>query len=582
MSEAQTPAAPVSRLYGFLLLFLLCAIALVARAVNLQVVDAEFLQDQGEARYLREVQVPTRRGNILDRNGEPLAVSTPVDSVWVNPGELLQAPADIEPLAAVLGVEADEIERRLTQRSAREFVWLRRRLHPDVAAEIESLGLHGVFLQKEYRRFYPAGEVTAHVIGFTNIDDVGQEGLELAYNDWLSGKPGLKRVIRDRLGRTVEHVGMVRESVPGRDLSLTIDRRLQYLAYRELKRAVLKHGARSGSVVLLDVKSGEVLAMVNQPSYNPNHSDIDSEGLRNRALTDVFEPGSVMKPFAVASALETGRWTPTTPIDTTPGRINIGGHTISDHHNYGPIDVTRLITKSSNVAATKIALDLEPEHMWSTYNRFGFGDVTGTGFPGESAGVLRNHSRWRRVEQATLSYGYGISVTALQLAEAFAALADEGRLRRPSLVMGATNPPTSALDPEIARQVAVMLETVTGPEGTGKAARVKNYRVSGKTGTSRKASAAGYASRYIASFAGYAPASDPRLVAVVVVNDPSTGEYYGGLVAAPLFSTVMEGALRLLNVPPDDYQSMWVQSGLAQTEADKVEPELPVSAVGVD
>jgi cell division protein FtsI (penicillin-binding protein 3) len=582
MNEAQTPAAPVSRLYGFLLLFLLCAIALVARAVNLQVVDAEFLQDQGEARYLREVQVPTRRGNILDRNGEPLAVSTPVDSVWVNPGELLQAPADIEPLATVLGVEADEIERRLTQRSAREFVWLRRRLHPDVAAEIESLGLHGVFLQKEYRRFYPAGEVTAHVIGFTNIDDVGQEGLELAYNDWLSGKPGLKRVIRDRLGRTVEHVEMVRESVPGRDLSLTIDRRLQYLAYRELKRAVLKHGARSGSVVLLDVKSGEVLAMVNQPSYNPNHSDIDSEGLRNRAITDVFEPGSVMKPFAVASALETGRWTPTTPIDTTPGRINVGGHTISDHHNYGPIDVTRLITKSSNVAATKIALDLEPEHMWSTYDRFGFGDVTGTGFPGESAGVLRNHSRWRRVEQATLSYGYGISVTVLQLAEAFAALADEGRLRRPSLVMGATNPPTSALDPEIARQVAVMLETVTGPEGTGKAARVKNYRVSGKTGTSRKASAAGYASRYIASFAGYAPASNPRLVAVVVVNDPSAGEYYGGLVAAPLFSTVMEGALRLLNVPPDDYQSMWVQSGLAQTEAEKVEPELPVSAVGVD
>jgi cell division protein FtsI (penicillin-binding protein 3) len=260
-----------------------------------------------------------------------------------------------------------------------------------------------------------------------------------------------------------------------------------------------------------------------------------------------------MKPFAVASALETGRWTPTTPIDTTPGRINVGRHTISDHHNYGPIDLTRLITKSSNVAATKVALDLEPEHMWDTYNRFGFGDVTGSGFPGESAGVLRNHQRWRRVEQATLSYGYGISVTVLQLAEAFAALADEGRLRRPSLVMGAANPPTSILDPTIARQVAAMLETVTGPEGTGKAARVSNYRVAGKTGTSRKASASGYASRYIASFAGFAPVSDPRLVAVVVVNDPSGDAYYGGLVAAPLFSTVMEGALRLLNVPPDDY-----------------------------
>ena len=560
MKPGQQQVAPVSRLYAFLLFFLLCSIALVARAINLQIVDTEFLQDQGEARYLREVKVPTRRGNILDRNGEPLAVSTPVDSVWVNPKELLQTPADIQPLADVLGVEADEIERRLTQRSGREFVWLRRRLHPDVAAEIESLALHGVFLQKEYRRFYPAGEVTSHVIGFTNIDDVGQEGLELAYDDWLAGKPGLKRVIRDRLGRTVEHVEVVREAEPGRDLNLTIDRRLQYLAYRELKRAVLKHGARSGSVVLLDAKSGEVLAMVNQPSYNPNHSDIDSEGLRNRAITDVFEPGSVMKPFAVASALETGRWTPTTPIDTTPGRINIGRHTISDHHNYGPIDVTRLITKSSNVAATKIALDLEPEHMWSTYNRFGFGDVTGTGFPGESAGVLRNHRRWRRVEQATLSYGYGISVTVLQLAEAFAALADEGRLRRPSLVMGATNPPTSVLDPRLARQVAAMLETVTGPEGTGKSARVKNYRVSGKTGTSRKASASGYASRYIASFAGFAPSSDPRLVAVVVVNDPSGDQYYGGLVAAPLFSTVMEGALRLMNVPPDDYGDMVAQS----------------------
>jgi cell division protein FtsI (penicillin-binding protein 3) len=560
MRPVENHMAPVSRLYGFLLVFLLCSVALVARAVNLQVVDAEFLQDQGEARYLREVVVPTRRGNILDRNGEPLAVSTPVDSVWVNPKVLLQTPEDIEPLAGVLGVDADEIERRLTQRSGREFVWLRRRLHPDVATQIKSLKLHGVFLQKEYRRFYPAGEVTSHVIGFTNIDDVGQEGLELAYNDWLQGKPGLKRIIRDRLGRTVEHVEMVRESEPGHDLNLTIDRRLQYLAYRELKRTVLKHGARSGSVVLLDVKTGEVLAMVNQPSYNPNHADMDSDGLRNRAITDVFEPGSVMKPFAVASALETGRWTPTTPIDTTPGRINISGHTISDHRNYGPIDVTRLITKSSNVAATKIALDLEPEHMWDTYDRFGFGDVTGTGFPGESAGVLRNHRRWRRVEQATLAYGYGISVTVLQLAEAYAALADEGRLRRPSLVMGASNPPASILDPRLARQVAAMLETVTGPEGTGKKARVQNYRVSGKTGTSRKASASGYASRYIATFAGFVPSSDPQLVGVVMINDPSGGEYFGGLVAAPLFSKVMTGALRLLNIPPDNFEGMVTQA----------------------
>jgi len=565
MNQEQKNAAPVTRLYGFLLIFLLCSVALVARAVNLQIMDTEFLQEQGEARFLREVKVPTRRGNILDRNGEPLAVSTPVDSVWVNPRELLQAPEDIAPLAAAIAVDAEVVERRLTQRSTREFVWLRRRLHPDVAAKIKSLKLHGVFLQKEYRRFYPAGEVTSHVIGFTNIDDVGQEGLELAYNDWLQGKPGLKRVIRDRLGRTVENVEMLRESVPGQDLSLTIDRRLQYLAYRELKSTVLKHGARSGSVVLLDIASGEILAMVNQPSYNPNHPDFDSGGLRNRALTDVFEPGSMMKPFAIASALESGKFTPTTPVDTTPGWINISGYTIKDHRNYGPIDITRIITKSSNVGVTKVALQLEPEHMWNTYDRFGFGDVTGTGFPGESAGVLRNYRRWRKVEQATLAYGYGISVTTLQLAEAFAALADDGRLRRPSLIQGATNPAISVLDPVIARQVAVMLETVTGPEGTAKAAQVENYRVSGKTGTSRKASASGYASRYIASFAGFAPSSDPRLVCIVMINDPTAGQFYGGQVAAPLFSSVMSGALRLMDIPPDNYEGMYTQSAVEMT-----------------
>ena len=559
MKTDNKGTAPVTRLYGFLLTLMLCSVALIARAVNLQVTESEFLQGQGEARFLREVEVPTRRGNIFDRWGEPLAVSTPVDSVWVQPGELLQSPEHIATLASVLEADAGDIERRLTQRSGREFVWLRRRLHPDVAAEIHDLNLPGVFLQKEYRRFYPAGEVAAHVIGFTNIDDVGQEGIELSYNDWLQGKPGLKRVIRDRLGRTVEHSEVLREAEHGHDLALTIDGRLQYLAYRELKRTVLKHGARSGSVVLLDIASGEVLAMVNQPSFNPNQPSSDSDGLRNRALTDVFEPGSVMKPFSVAAALETGLVKPDTPIDTTPGTINVSGHTISDHRNYGPIDVTGIITKSSNVGATKLALQLQPEQLWSVYDRFGFGEVTGIGFPGESAGVLRNYRRWRRVEQATLSYGYGLSVTALQLASAFAAIADDGRMRRPSLIQGAKNPAVSIMDPEIAHEVAVMLETVTGPAGTGKAARIPNYRVSGKTGTSRKASAAGYASHYIATFVGFAPSSNPKLVAVATIDDPSTGEYYGGSVAAPLFSTVMSGALRLLNIPPDDYKSALVQ-----------------------
>jgi len=542
-----------SRLYALLLIFGLGALGLVGRAVQLQVMETDFLQDQGNARFLREVDIPTTRGVISDRNGEPLAVSTPVDSVWVNPQELLQDPSNIAPLAKVLDADAEDMERKLTQRAGREFVWLKRRLHPDIAAQIRALNIPGVFLQKEYRRFYPAGEVAAHLTGFTNIDDVGQEGLELAYNDWLQGHPGSKRVIKDRKGRTVEEVELVRDSEPGQDLRLTIDRRLQYLAYRELKRTVRAQGAQSGSVVLLDVQTGEVLAMVNQPSYNPNQPAPDGQGLRNRAVTDVFEPGSVMKPFAITAALESGIVTPATLVDTSPGWIVISGYTIRDHRNYGVLDVTGIITKSSNVGATKLALQMQPESMWNTYTRFGFGQATGTGFPGESAGVLRNYRRWHRVEQATIAYGYGISVTALQLAQAFSVIADGGRLRHPSLILGATNPPISAADPEIVRQVGRMLETVPTVEGTGRQARVANYRVAGKTGTSRKASAAGYASRYVASFAGYAPASKPRLVCVVVINDPTADGYYGGEVAAPLFSTIMTGALRLLNIPPDDF-----------------------------
>ncbi|MBT8039700.1 MAG: penicillin-binding protein 2 [Gammaproteobacteria bacterium] len=558
MRDKRACAVPASRLYGFLLILLLCSVALVARAVNLQVIDTEYLQEEGNERFLRDMKIATPRGNILDRNGEPLAVSTPVDSIGADPGRLLQEPGGIRQLAAVLKADPDAMERRLTQKSDRQFIWIRRRLHPAVADQVRGLGLQGIEIRKEYRRFYPAGEVAAHLVGFTNIDDVGQEGLELAYNDWLQGAPGVKRVIKDGTGRIVDHVEVVLDAEPGRDLSLTIDRRLQYLAYRELKSAVRKHGALSGSVVLLDVETGEVLAMVNHPSYNPNNlENLVHEALRNRAVTDVFEPGSVMKPFVVASALETGRWAPDTPIDASPGWISIGRFTAKDHHNYGPIDLTRLLTKSSNVAAVKVARDLEPEHMWDTYRRFGFGEPTGSGFPGESAGVLRNWQRWKRVEQDTLSYGYGISVTTLQLAEAFSSLANVGVRRRPSLILGADNPPESVLDPRVARQVAAMLETVTGSQGTGKQARVENYRVAGKTGTSRKSSAGGYKERrYIATFAGFAPASAPRIVAVAMVNDPSNGEYYGGAVAAPLFSSVMSGALRLMNVPPDDYDVM--------------------------
>jgi len=534
-------------------LMLLAAFTLVARAVNLQVMEAEFLQSQGEARFLREVEIPTVRGSILDRNGEPLAVSTPVESVWAHPAELLQAADRIPMLASVLETDAESMERRLTQRARREFVWLRRQINPDLADRIRELEIPGVFLQREYRRFYPTGEVSAQVLGFTNIDDVGQEGLELAYNDWLQGEPGAKRVIKDRFGRVVQNVELIREARPGRDLRLTIDRRLQYLAFRDLKTTVMEFGARSGSVVVLDVRSGEVLTMVNYPSYNPNASArTASEGLRNRALTDVLEPGSVMKPFAIAAAMEAGIARRDMLIDTAPGVLNVSGHAIRDVRNFGQLTVEELLTKSSNVGVVELVLSMDARHLWSVYSRFGFGSVSGTGFPGESAGVLRDYERWRKLEQATLAYGYGLSVTPLQLARAMGAIADAGRLRQPTFIVGSNNPPHSVLDPGLAQELRGMLETVTGPEGTGQGGRVEGYRVAGKTGTSRKAGAGGYGDRYVASFAGFAPASDPRLAVVVVVNDPAGEEYYGGQVAAPLFSRVMAAGLRLFNVPPDD------------------------------
>jgi cell division protein FtsI (penicillin-binding protein 3) len=551
-----------SRLYAMLLIFMLCSVALIARAVNLQVMETDFLQGQGEARYLREVVIAPTRGVIKDRNGEPLAVSTPVDSVWVHPGQLLEYPENIVLLASLLNANAESIERKLTQRASKEFVWLKRRLNPDLAGQIRALDIPGVNLQKEYRRFYPAGEVTSHVIGFTNIDDIGQEGLELTYDKWLAGSPGSKRIIRDRKGQPVKEVELIKESQPGKDLHLTIDKRLQYLAYRELKSTVLQHGARSGSVVVLDVDSGGILAMVNQPSYNPNDPDHDTDGMRNRAVTDVIEPGSVMKPMAITSVLEHGIAVPSTLVETTPGYTVVSGHTIRDHHNYGLLDVTGVLTKSSNVGVTKLALQLDPEQMWDTYRRYGFGEAAGTGFPGESAGVLRSHERWRRLEQATIAYGYGMSATPLQLAQAYAAIANGGKLRQPAFIQGSNNPPISAIDPDIVRAVANMLETVPTPEGTGSKARVTNYRIAGKTGTSRKASASGYAAaRYVSSFAGFGPASNPRLVCVVIINDPSGEEYYGGLVAAPLFSEVMAGAMRIMNIPPDDYPSMLVDAG---------------------
>lgn len=540
---------------------LLGVAALVWRMGDLNLNQRDFLQGQGDARYLRTVAIPAHRGMITDRNGEPLAISTPVESVWANPQELAQARESWPKLARLLDMSADELEQQLARRMDREFVYLRRHVKPELAEQVMALRIPGVALQPEYRRYYPMGEVVAHVVGFTNIDDAGQEGVELMMDERLRGTPGSKRVIKDRLGRIVENVESISEPRAGDDIQLSIDRRVQYLAYRELKAAVQRHHAKAGSAVVLDVTSGEVLAMVNQPAYNPNNrSDLSSARFRNRAVTDVFEPGSTMKPFTISAALESGRFRPTTPIDTSPGMLRLGGFTIRDSHDYGRIDVSTVIQKSSNVGASRIALALEPQRLWDMLSRFGFGYDTGSGFPGEAAGLLNAYQDWREVQRATISYGYGLSVTPLQLASAYATLAADGKQRPISFFkLDRDDLPRArqVLEPRMARQVREMLERVVRDGGTGTRAKVAGYRVAGKTGTVRKASSGGYTEEhYLSLFAGMAPASRPRLAMVVVVDHPDDGEYYGGVIAAPVFSRVMEGALRLLDVAPDDLETL--------------------------
>lgn len=539
----------------FVLALFACAFgALAWRAVDLQVFNQDFLQNQGDARHLRVVTLAAHRGMITDRNGEPLAVSTPVDSVWANPQELVPAREYLPALAKILEIEPDHLQRLLAERAGREFVYLKRHVDPSVAAQVRALAAPGVALQREYRRYYPDGEVTAQVLGFTDIDDVGQEGIELAYDEWLRGEPGAKRVVKDGRHSVIETVESIRAARPGRDLRLSIDRRIQYLAYRELKAAVQQHKARSGSVVVLDTATGEVLAMVNQPSFNPNNRTRLTPGAtRNRAVTDVFEPGSTLKPFTIAVALESGKYRPDTPVETSPGYYRVGINTVRDVHNYGALDVAGVIRKSSNVGSSKIALSLDRADFWSLLSRVGFGTVTASGFPGEASGLLVHHHRWRPIEQATLSFGYGLSVTPLQLAQAYAVFAADGVLR-PASFMPLERAPRGerVLSARTAGQINAMLEEAVGPQGTAPAARVAGYRTGGKTGTVRKSIAGGYAEdRYLSVFAGLAPVSRPRLVTVVMINEPSGGEYYGGKVAAPVFSKVMAGALRFLNVAPD-------------------------------
>ncbi len=545
----------------------LCSVALLARALDLQVIDHEFYQQQGDARFLREIPIATSRGMITDRNGEPLAVSSPVESIWANPKELLKSAARLPQLADALGMDRDELKRRLSQRADKEFVYLKRRINPDEAKRILALEIPGVASQREYRRFYPQGEAMAHILGFTNIDDSGQEGLELAFDEWLRGTPGAKRVIRDRRGRIVENVDLLRAAQPGRDLTLSIDRRIQYLAHRELRNALIETGASSGSAVVLDVATGEVLAMVNLPTFNPNAVGTSArDAHRNRAVTDLFEPGSTMKPLTVAAGLEAGVITPASLFNTNPGWTANGKYRTTDTHNYGVLDTTGVIRKSSNVGAAMIARRLGNQQFYDFVHRFGYGERTGSGFPGEAAGVFPAPDRWDGTSKQTMSYGYALSVTPLQIATAYAALGNGGKFTPPSFIKGQHAQSRQVLDARIADTVLRMMQTVTEPGGTATQAAILGYHVAGKTGTSRKASAGGYSRRYIGYFAGLVPVDKPRFSMAVMVNDPdpSLKGYTGGSVSAPVFRNVMEGALRLMDVSPDNLDT-WLA---AQAEAE--------------
>lgn len=544
---------PVWRSRAVLLLLLGAFGVLLGRAVWLQGLNYGFLQQKGESRYSRVIEIPATRGVITDRNRELLAISTPVEAVWASPAGIEISPPQIQRLAQLLELNVGEIEKRLAD-TRREFVYLKRTLPPEQAAKVVELNIPGVFLQREYRRYYPGREYTAHLIGFTDVDDKGQEALELAFDAQLAGKPGSRRVIKDRLGHIVEDVASIRTPQQGRDLALSIDAKIQYLAYRELKNAVAANQAKAGGIVVLDVRTGEVLAMANLPSYNPNNrGKLDPTRTRNRAVTDVFEPGSTLKPFTVAVAIETGMVTPDTVIQTAPGQLAIGKATIHDAHPLGALTVAQVIQKSSNIGAAKMALALPSEVLWSMFQKVGFGASPQSGFPGEVSGRLRPHASWRPIEQATMAYGHGISLSLLQLARAYLVFASEGEIKSVTLVKRDTpGASTRVITSGTALQVRRMLEMAVQPGGTAPLAQVPGYRVAGKTGTANKLEGAGYAAKkFVASFIGFAPVSDPQLIVAVMIDEPSAGRYYGGAVAAPVFRNVMAGALRQLGIKPD-------------------------------
>jgi cell division protein FtsI (penicillin-binding protein 3) len=558
VSNQHQPVFIPWRYYLIIAIIATAVLGLVWRVIDLAIFDQHFLRHQGDERFLREVSTPAFRGMILDRNGFPLAISTRVYSAWYNPQTFNASKKELNTLAKCIDMKPAELQAlvKRNQKTKREFIYIKRSLSPEVAANIKKLNIAGVYTQEDYRRFYPEGEVTSHVVGFTNVDDHGQEGLELGYNNWLQGEQGKKWVIKDRLGRIISDVQLVQEQKPGRDLTLSIDRRIQYLAYRELLKGVVDNQAVSGTVVVLDAKTGEILAMVNQPSFNPNNRPGGrmSDHYRNRAVTDTFEPGSTIKPFSVASALDSGHFKPNTLIDTSPGWIRLGHNVVMDHQRQGVLTVTQVLQKSSNVGVTKMVLSLPANQLWDELHNMGFGEPTGIAFPGEQDGSLVKHDPWGQFVLATMAFGYGISATPLQLARAYIAIANNGVLLPISLLKLDT-PPTGVqvMNKNRAHELLTMLETVVQKGGTAEAASVPGYRVAGKTGTAKLVGPHGYMQhRYTSTFIGIAPVTSPRLVVAVIIHDPQGKQYYGGQVSGPVFSRIMEGTLRILDIPPDE------------------------------
>ena len=540
------------RLYLMIAFFVVVTVTLCARVIVLNVVDNDFLQDQGDARTIRIKRINAHRGMIQDRRGKPLAISSPVVSLWAKPKELLKADASIDELAQKLEVPTHEFRAKIERNKGKGFIYLRRHLPPAVADEILALKTKGVYSEREYHRYYPGGEVTAHLVGFTDIDDRGQEGIELSFDEWLKGTPGKKKVLQNRYGDIVRDIMPVSEAQPGKNLELSVDLRIQYLAYRELKSAISYFNAKAGSVVILDVQTGEILALVNQPSFNPNNrTNLDLSAVRNRAVTDIFEPGSTVKPFTVAVALESDEYTKNSVVDTHPGFIKVGAKTIPDPANYGELDLGGIIEKSSQVGITKLALSLDEYEIWNMFSSVGFGESTGIGVLGESSGFLPSHRRWKDIERATFAYGYGLQVTPVQLAASYLTIASGGIKRPLSLVGRSPMDDQRVMSRAVAADLIKMLQRVA-ESGTGSKASMEAYSVAGKTGTARKVGKAGYDdTRHIAFFAGMTPAESPRLVGIVMIDEPKGDQYGGGAIAAPVFSRVMAGALRLLNVTPN-------------------------------